>query len=40
MPSSENRRRHILYAIELRRRVKELLNKRKNDDEFANINLG
>lgn len=28
------------YAIEGRRRVKEQLNKRKKDDEFANIDLG
>lgn len=29
-----------LYAIEGRRRVKEQLNKRKKDDEFARIDLG
>jgi len=31
---------YLVYAIEGRRRVKEQLNKRKPDDEFANINLG
>ncbi|MCH1504641.1 MAG: BREX system Lon protease-like protein BrxL [Verrucomicrobiales bacterium] len=31
---------YLEYAIEIRRRVKEQLNKRKSDDEFANINLG
>lgn len=30
---------YLAYAIEGRRRVKEQLNKRKPDDEFANINL-
>lgn len=27
------------YALEARRRIKEQMNKRKPDDEFANINL-
>jgi len=31
---------YLEYAIEGRRRVKEQLNKKKPDDEFANINLG
>jgi ATP-dependent Lon protease len=30
---------YVSYAVELRRRVKEQMNKRKPDDEFANINL-
>lgn len=30
---------YVAYAIEARRRVKEQMNKRKPDDEFANINL-
>lgn len=29
----------MVYAIESRRRVKEQMNKRKSDDEFAKINL-
>lgn len=39
-PTDEEFEEYLTYAIELRRRVKEQLNKRKNDDEFANINLG
>jgi ATP-dependent Lon protease len=31
---------YLTYAIEGRRRVKEQLNKRKKDDEFANVDLG
>jgi ATP-dependent Lon protease len=31
---------YLAYAIEGRRRVKEQMNKKKPDDEFANINLG
>jgi ATP-dependent Lon protease len=31
---------YLAYAIEGRRRVKEQLNKRKTDDEFAEIHLG
>ncbi len=31
---------YLAYAVEGRRRVKEQLNKRKPDDEFAQINLG
>jgi ATP-dependent Lon protease len=30
---------YVVYAIEARRRVKEQMNKRKSDDEFAKINL-
>ncbi len=30
---------YVAYAVESRRRVKEQMNKRKPDDEFANINL-
>ncbi|MBD0302012.1 MAG: BREX system Lon protease-like protein BrxL, partial [Tolypothrix sp. T3-bin4] len=30
---------YVAYAIECRRRVKEQMNKRKSDDEFAKINL-
>jgi ATP-dependent Lon protease len=40
MPSPEELDEYTHYAIEGRRRVKEQLNKRKKDDEFANINLG
>lgn len=39
-PSPEELDEYIHYAIEGRRRVKEQLNKRKKDDEFANITLG
>ncbi|OEU83591.1 MAG: TIGR02688 family protein [Desulfobacterales bacterium S5133MH4] len=30
---------YVAYALEARRRIKEQMNKRKPDDEFANINL-
>lgn len=30
---------YVAYAVECRRRVKEQMNKRKPDDEFAQINL-
>ena len=30
---------YVAYAVECRRRVKEQMNKRKPDDEFARINL-
>lgn len=30
---------YVSYAVECRRRVKEQMNKRKSDDEFARINL-
>ena len=39
-PSDAQFNEYLEYAIEGRRRVKEQLNKRKPDDEFANINLG
>lgn len=39
-PTPEELDEYTHYAIEGRRRVKEQLNKRKKDDEFANINLG
>ncbi|MBK6907820.1 MAG: BREX system Lon protease-like protein BrxL [Rhodocyclaceae bacterium] len=38
-PSDEEFEEYASYAIECRRRVKEQMNKRKPDDEFANINL-
>jgi ATP-dependent Lon protease len=38
-PSPEEVEEYLEYAIEGRRRVKEQLNKRKPDDEFASINL-
>ncbi len=38
-PSREELEQYIAYALEGRRRVKEQLNKRKHDDEFAKINL-
>jgi ATP-dependent Lon protease len=38
-PVPEEVEEYLEYAIEGRRRVKEQLNKRKPDDEFANINL-
>jgi ATP-dependent Lon protease len=39
-PAQEQINDYLAYAIEGRRRVKEQLNKKKPDDEFANINLG
>ncbi len=39
-PTQEEVNEYLVYAIEGRRRVKEQLNKKKPDDEFANINLG
>jgi ATP-dependent Lon protease len=39
-PSQVEINEYLEYAIEGRRRVKEQLNKKKPDDEFANINLG
>jgi len=39
-PSTEELEEYMEYAIEGRRRVKEQLNKRKKDEEFANITLG
>ena len=38
-PSDEEFHEYVEYAIECRRRVKEQMNKRKSDDEFAKINL-
>lgn len=38
-PQPEELDEYIAYAVECRRRVKEQLNKRKQDDEYANINL-
>lgn len=39
-PTQDEINEYLAYAIEGRRRVKEQLNKRKPDDEFASINLG
>ncbi len=39
-PTQEEINEYLEYAIEGRRRVKEQLNKKKPDDEFASINLG
>jgi ATP-dependent Lon protease len=38
-PTDEEFEEYVAYAIESRRRVKEQMNKRKPDDEFAHINL-
>lgn len=38
-PSDEEFDEYVAYAVEARRRVKEQMNKRKPDDEFARINL-
>lgn len=38
-PSDAEFEEYVAYAIESRRRVKEQMNKRKPDDEFANIDL-
>ena len=38
-PSDEEFEEYTAYAVELRRRVKEQMNKNKTDDEFAKINL-
>ncbi|MBE7502036.1 MAG: BREX system Lon protease-like protein BrxL [Verrucomicrobiales bacterium] len=38
-PSPQEMDEYLAYAVEGRRRVKEQLNKRKPDDEFAHINL-
>jgi len=37
--SDEEFEEYVEYAVECRRRVKEQMNKRKPDDEFAKINL-
>ena len=39
MPSALELDEYVSYAVEMRRRVKEQMNKRKPDDEFANIGL-
>lgn len=38
-PTFEELEEYMAFAIEGRRRVKEQLNKRKPDDEYANINM-
>lgn len=38
-PSDVEFEEYVAYAIEVRRRVKEQMNKRKTDDEFAKIDL-
>ncbi|WP_201727554.1 BREX system Lon protease-like protein BrxL [Acidocella sp. C78] len=38
-PTDEDFDEYVAYAIECRRRVKEQMNKRKPDDEFAKIDL-
>lgn len=38
-PTDEEFEQYVEYATECRRRVKEQMNKRKPDDEFARINL-
>jgi ATP-dependent Lon protease len=38
-PTDEEFEEYVAYAVESRRRVKEQMNKRKADDEFANIDL-
>lgn len=38
-PSDEEFLEYVAYAVECRRRVKEQMNKRKPDDEFARIGL-
>lgn len=38
-PSDEDFDEYVAYAVECRRRVKEQMNKRKPDDEFARIGL-
>jgi len=38
-PTDEEFEQYVAYAVECRQRVKEQMNKRKPDDEFARINL-
>ncbi|MCK2088611.1 BREX system Lon protease-like protein BrxL [Thauera aromatica] len=38
-PSDAEFDEYVAYAVEMRRRVKEQMNKRKTDDEFGRINL-
>lgn len=39
LPTDDEFEEYVAYATECRRRVKEQMNKRKPDDEFARINL-
>lgn len=39
VPTDEEFEEYVAYAVEVRRRVKEQMNKRKSDDEFAQIQL-
>lgn len=38
-PTDEEFEEYVAYAVESRRRIKEQMNKKKTDDEFAKINL-
>ena len=38
-PTDKEFEEYVTYAVEARRRIKEQMNKRKPDDEFANIDL-
>ena len=38
-PTDEEFQEYVAYAVECRRRIKEQMNKRKPDDEFARIDL-
>jgi ATP-dependent Lon protease len=38
-PTDKEFEEYVAYAVESRRRIKEQMNKRKPDDEFANIDL-
>jgi ATP-dependent Lon protease len=38
-PTDEEFEEYVVYAVECRRRIKEQMNKRKPDDEFARIDL-
>jgi ATP-dependent Lon protease len=38
-PTDEDFEEYVAYAVECRRRIKEQMNKRKPDDEFARIDL-
>jgi len=38
-PTDEEFEEYVAYAVEARRRIKEQMNKRKSDDEFAKIDL-
>lgn len=39
IPTNDEFEEYVAYAIKCRRRIKEQMNKRKSDDEFAKINL-